>query len=44
VRSAPAVPAPLAGTEPPGPALPAADLSDLMSQLRLGAAQKPAQD
>ena len=33
-----------AGTEPPGTALPAADLSDLMSQLRLGAAQKPAQD
>ena len=43
-RPAPAVPAPVAGTEPPGTALPAADLSDLMSQLRLGAAQKPAQD
>jgi regulator of protease activity HflC (stomatin/prohibitin superfamily) len=41
---APAVPAPVAGAEPPGTALPAADLSDLMSQLRLGAAQKPAQD
>jgi regulator of protease activity HflC (stomatin/prohibitin superfamily) len=38
---APAVPAP---AEPPGSALPAADLSDLMSQLRLGAAQTPAQD
>ena len=43
-RPAPAVPTPVAGTEPPGTALPAADLSDLMSQLRLGAAQKPAQD
>jgi regulator of protease activity HflC (stomatin/prohibitin superfamily) len=43
-RPGPAVPAPVAGTEPPGTALPAADLSDLMSQLRLGAAQKPAQD
>jgi regulator of protease activity HflC (stomatin/prohibitin superfamily) len=41
---APAVPAPVANTEPTGTALPAADLSDLMSQLRLGAAQKPAQD
>jgi len=43
-RPAPAVPAPVANTEPSGAALPAADLSDLMSQLRLGAAQKPAQD
>jgi regulator of protease activity HflC (stomatin/prohibitin superfamily) len=43
-RPGPAVPAPVPGTEPPGTALPAADLSDLMSQLRLGAAQKPAQD
>jgi regulator of protease activity HflC (stomatin/prohibitin superfamily) len=41
---APAVPAPVANTEPPGTALPASALSDLMSQLRLGAAQKPAQD
>jgi regulator of protease activity HflC (stomatin/prohibitin superfamily) len=40
-RPTPAVPAP---AEPPGTALPAADLSDLMSQLRLGAAQTPAQD
>jgi regulator of protease activity HflC (stomatin/prohibitin superfamily) len=40
-RPTPTVPAP---TEPPGTALPAADLSDLMSQLRLGAAQTPAQD
>jgi regulator of protease activity HflC (stomatin/prohibitin superfamily) len=44
VRPAPAVPASVPSTEPPGTALPAADLSDLMSQLRLGAAQKPAQD
>jgi regulator of protease activity HflC (stomatin/prohibitin superfamily) len=44
VRPGPAVPAPVASTEPPGTALPAADLSDLMSQLRLAAAQKPAQD
>ena len=44
VRPAPAVPAPVANTEPSGAALPAADLSDLMSQLRLGAAQNPAQD
>jgi regulator of protease activity HflC (stomatin/prohibitin superfamily) len=44
VHPAPAVPAPVAGAEPAGTALPAADLSDLMSQLRLGAAQKPAQD
>jgi regulator of protease activity HflC (stomatin/prohibitin superfamily) len=44
-RPAPAVPAPpVTATEPPGTALPAADLSDLMSQLRLGAAQNPAQD
>jgi regulator of protease activity HflC (stomatin/prohibitin superfamily) len=43
-RPAPAVPAPVANTEPSGAALPAADLSDLMSQLRLGAAQNPAQD
>ena len=40
-RPTPAVPAP---AEPPGTALPAADLSDLMSQLRLGASQTPAQD
>jgi hypothetical protein len=44
VRPAPAVPVPVAGTEGAGTARPAADLSDLMSQLRLGAAQKPAQD
>jgi regulator of protease activity HflC (stomatin/prohibitin superfamily) len=44
VRSAPEAPAAVTGTEPPGTALPAADLSDLMSQLRLGAAQKPPQD
>jgi regulator of protease activity HflC (stomatin/prohibitin superfamily) len=44
VRPASTVPAPVPSTEPPGSALPAADLSDLMSQLRLGAAQKPAQD
>jgi regulator of protease activity HflC (stomatin/prohibitin superfamily) len=44
VRPTSTVPAPVPGTEPPGSALPAADLSDLMSQLRLGAAQKPAQD
>jgi regulator of protease activity HflC (stomatin/prohibitin superfamily) len=43
-RPGSAVPAPVAGTEPPGTALPAADLSDLMSQLRLGAVQNPAQD
>jgi len=44
-RPVPAVPAPPAtATEPPGTALPAADLSDLMSQLRLGAAQNPARD
>ena len=44
-RPAPAVPAPpVTATEPPSTALPAADLSDLMSQLRLGAAQNPAQD
>ena len=41
---APAVPAPLAATEPPGAALPAGDLSELMSQLRLGAARTPVQD
>jgi regulator of protease activity HflC (stomatin/prohibitin superfamily) len=44
VRPAPAVPDPVPGTESAGTPLPAADLSDLMSQLRLGAAQKPAQD
>jgi regulator of protease activity HflC (stomatin/prohibitin superfamily) len=44
LRPAPVVPAPVAGTEAAGTPLPAADLSDLMSQLRLGAAQKPAQD
>jgi regulator of protease activity HflC (stomatin/prohibitin superfamily) len=44
VRPPSAVPGPAPSTEPPGTALPAADLSDLMSQLRLGAAQKPAQD
>ncbi len=44
VRPPSTVPAPVPSTEPPGTALPAADLSDLMSQLRLGAAQKPAQD
>jgi regulator of protease activity HflC (stomatin/prohibitin superfamily) len=44
VRPPSTVPGPVPSTEPPGTALPAADLSDLMSQLRLGAAQKPAQD
>jgi regulator of protease activity HflC (stomatin/prohibitin superfamily) len=44
VRPPSTVPGPLPSTEPPGTALPAAELSDLMSQLRLGAAQKPAQD
>jgi regulator of protease activity HflC (stomatin/prohibitin superfamily) len=43
-RPGPAVPAPVANTEPPGTALPASALSDLMSQLRLGAVQNPAQD
>jgi regulator of protease activity HflC (stomatin/prohibitin superfamily) len=44
-RPAPAVPAPpVTAPEPPATALPAADLSDLMAQLRLGAAQNPAQD
>jgi regulator of protease activity HflC (stomatin/prohibitin superfamily) len=43
-RPAPAVPASVANAEAGGTALPAADLSDLMSQLRLGAAQNPAQD
>jgi regulator of protease activity HflC (stomatin/prohibitin superfamily) len=32
------------GAEPPGAALPAGEIADLMSQLRLGAAGKPAQD
>jgi len=44
VRPAPEVPASVANAEAGGTALPAADLSDLMSQLRLGAAQNPAQD
>jgi regulator of protease activity HflC (stomatin/prohibitin superfamily) len=44
VRPPSTAPGPVPSTEPPGTALPAADLSDLMSQLRLGAAQKPAQD
>jgi regulator of protease activity HflC (stomatin/prohibitin superfamily) len=44
VRPPSAVPGAVPSTEPPGTALPAAHLSDLMSQLRLGAAQKPAQD
>jgi regulator of protease activity HflC (stomatin/prohibitin superfamily) len=44
VRPPSTAPAPVPSTEPPGTALPAAELSDLMSQLRLGAAQKPAQD
>jgi regulator of protease activity HflC (stomatin/prohibitin superfamily) len=43
-RPAPAVAAPVANPEPSGTALPAAALSDLMSQLRLGAAQNPPQD
>src|SRR5215212_1964623 len=42
--AAPAVPAPPLATEAPGAALPAGDLSELMSQLRLGAARPPAQD
>ena len=41
-RSTPA--APLPEGDPPGAALPAADLTDLMSQLRLGATRTPAQD
>jgi regulator of protease activity HflC (stomatin/prohibitin superfamily) len=40
VAPAPAAPS----EEPPGTALPAGALSDLMSQLRLGAARPPAQD
>jgi hypothetical protein len=44
VRPPSTVPGPVPSTEPPGTALPAADLSDLMSQLRLGTAQKPTQD
>ena len=44
VRPPATVPGQVPSAEPPGTALPAADLSDLMSQLRLGAAQKPAQD
>ena len=40
-RAAPAAPE---TADPPGAALPAADLSSMMSQLRLGAAQNPAQD
>jgi regulator of protease activity HflC (stomatin/prohibitin superfamily) len=32
------------GAEPPGAALPAGEIADLMSQLRLGAAGKPPQD
>ncbi|MEP6688998.1 MAG: slipin family protein, partial [Gemmatimonadales bacterium] len=43
-RPAPAVPPPAATTEPSGTALPAGDLTELMSQLRLGAARPPAQD
>jgi len=39
----PATP-PAGDAEAPGPALPAADLSTLMSQLRLGAARTPAQE
>jgi hypothetical protein len=31
-------------TEPPGPALPASDISSLMSQLRLQAARTPSQE
>ena len=43
--TAPVAPAPAAPSEePPGTALPAGALSDLMSQLRLGAARPPAQD
>jgi len=43
--AAPVAPAPAAPSEePPGTALPAGALSDLMSQLRLGAARPPAQD
>jgi regulator of protease activity HflC (stomatin/prohibitin superfamily) len=34
----------LEGAEPPGAALPAGDIADLMSQLRLSAAGKPPQD
>ncbi len=43
-RPAPEVPASVANAEAGGTALPAADLSDLMSQLRLGTAQNPPQD
>jgi regulator of protease activity HflC (stomatin/prohibitin superfamily) len=43
--TAPVAPAPAAPSEePPGTALPAGALSDLMSQLRLGATRPPAQD
>jgi len=43
--AAPVAPAPAAPSEePPGTPLPAGALSDLMSQLRLGAARPPAQD
>jgi regulator of protease activity HflC (stomatin/prohibitin superfamily) len=43
-RPDPTAPAAPTATEPPGAALPAGDLSDLMSQLRLGASRTPAPD
>ena len=43
-QAASAAPKAVGSAEPPGPALPAADISSLMSQLRIQAAKDPAHD
>jgi regulator of protease activity HflC (stomatin/prohibitin superfamily) len=43
-QAAAAAPKPLASGEPPGPALPASEISSLMSQLRIQAAKTPAKE
>jgi regulator of protease activity HflC (stomatin/prohibitin superfamily) len=44
LQAAAPAPKPVAAGEPPGPALPAAELSSLMSQLRIQAAKTPAKE
>jgi regulator of protease activity HflC (stomatin/prohibitin superfamily) len=43
-QAAAALPKPVAAGEPPGPALPASEISSLMSQLRIQAAKTPAKE
>jgi regulator of protease activity HflC (stomatin/prohibitin superfamily) len=42
--TASSTPQPVSSAEPPGPALPASDISSLMSQLRIQAAQNPSKE